>query len=161
MRAGKLGLVLLVCLWGTIGCIGNFSQLEYTYKTVEAVTGMAWMPEGVGPPWRTENPIVVSVGVAIIIAGKLAAAILCGFGGWRMFATLNAEQTAFEKAKAPAIIGCIIAFASLFGGFTVFGETAFLMFNDLGNVQAAQAAWRYGGAIMLIAIYLSLRERPD
>lgn len=161
MRAVKLSLVLLVCLWGIIGCIGNFSQLEYTYKTVESVTGMAWMPEGVGPPWRTENPIVISLGVAVIIGGKLAAAIFCGFGAWRMISTLSAEYTEFEKAKTPAIIGCVIAFASLFGGFTLFGETAFLMFNDPGNVQAAQAAWRYGGAIMLIAFYLSLRERSE
>lgn len=161
MRAIKLVLVLLVCLWGIIGALGNFSQLEYTYKAVESVTGMSWMPDDGGPPWRTENPIVVSAGVAVIICGKLAAAIFCGIGGRRMFATLNANHPEFEKAKVPAIMGCVIAFISLFGGFTLFGETAFLMFNDPGNVQAAQAAWRYGGAIMLIAIFLSLRERSD
>lgn len=122
---------------------------------------MSWMPEGSGPPWRTEDPIVVSIGVAVIIGGKLAAAIFCGLGGWRMIETFNTGHAEFEKAKAPAIMGCVLAFISLFGGFTLFGETAFLMFNDPGNVQAAQAAWRYGGAIMLIAIFLSLHERSD
>ena len=102
---------------GLIGAIGNLANLEFTYESVRAVTAMPFLEAGQGPRWRTGNPVVVWLGVAVIIGGKLAAAIFCGWGAFRMVHAARFEGAGFVEAKRWAVLGCGLAVASLFGGF--------------------------------------------
>lgn len=154
VRFIKILLVLLVALWGLIGAIGNLANLDFTYESVKAVTTMPFFEAGQGPPWRSGHPVVVWLGVAVIIGGKLAAAVFCGWGAFRMVRAVRDAGVGFGEAKRWAALGCGLAVASLFGGFTVFGETAFLMFRDPGTEHAAAAAFRYGGFIALIMLFV-------
>lgn len=154
----KVLLVLLVALWGLIGVIGNLANLDFTYESVKSVTTMPHFDSGEGPPWKTDNPIIVWLGVAVIVGGKLAAAVFCGWGVFLMLRTARAGGDAFRKARQWALLGCGLAVASLFGGFTVFGESAFLMFRDPGTEHAAAAAFRYGGFIALIMIFIGQED---
>ena len=49
----------------------------------------------------------------------------------------------------------------LFGGFTVVGETMYLMWVDPGGEHAAAGAWRYGGFIALIMIFIAQAEPEE
>lgn len=158
VRFIKILLVVLVALWGLIGAFGNLANLDFTYESVKSVTTMPHFEAGEGPPWKTGSPIVVWLGVAVIVGGKLAAALFCGWAAFLMLRTVRIEDAAFRKAKRWAILGCGMAVVSLFGGFTVFGETVFLMFRDPGAEHAAAAAFRYGGFIALIMIFVAQEE---
>jgi predicted small integral membrane protein len=158
IRNLKIFLVFLVALWGLIGAAGNLSHLGFTYDAVEGVTTMPWFPEGAGPPWRTGNPAVVWLGVALIVSGKLAALALCGWGTFALWRARGGDAETFRRAKRWAILGCGLAVAMLFGGFTVLGETMFLMFRDPEIVHAGEGAWRYGGFIALIMIFVAQED---
>ncbi|MEM7741851.1 MAG: DUF2165 family protein [Pseudomonadota bacterium] len=154
----KIMLVVGVALWGLIGTLGNLMSLDAAFNSVQQVTSMEWLGDGDGPPWRTTNAIVAGMGVALIILGKLIAGVMCAFGAFRMVQSVDREPGLFQQAKRLAIVGAGAAFFMLFIGFTVIGETVYLMFFEPYLVGAAEAAWRYGGFIGLIMIFLAQPE---
>lgn len=158
LRDVKILLVLLVALWGLIGAAGNFSHLDSAYEQVRGVTMMPTFPEDAAPPWRTENPAVVWLGVALIVAGKLAAFGFCGIGAAAMIGARKADAEAFHRAKQFALVGGGLAVAALFGGFTIIGETLYAMFREPGHLKAAEGAFRYAGFIALIMIFVAQRD---
>ena len=157
IRLVKIFLALSVGLWGLIGTIGNLSVLSEIYETVEQVTAMSGVPEGVGPPWRTENPIVVWGGVAAIVFGKLAA-LLGGVGGVVMLRHFKSGSQDFQNSKMWAIAGCAMAFALTFFSFTVMAESGFFMFYNSGVATAGELAFRLSGSFALIALFIAQPE---
>lgn len=158
IRYLKILLVALVALWGLIGFMGNLAKLDVAYEAVQSVTTMPAFEAGEGPPWATDNPVVIWLGVALIVAGKAAPLLFCGWGAIAMLQTVRADPARFREAKRWAVLGCGLALALLFGGFVVIGEMFFLMFMDPGSEQAAAAAFRYGGFIALIMIFVSQED---
>ncbi|MEO1041873.1 MAG: DUF2165 family protein [Pseudomonadota bacterium] len=154
----KIIFVVGIAVWGLIGTLGNLLSLDAAYKSVEQVTSMEWMADGVGPPWRTTSPVVIGMGVALIILGKLAAAVMCSIGAVTMIKSVGRDAASFQTSKRFAIVGAGAAVFMLFFGFTVIGETAYLMFFEPYLVGAADAAWRYGGFIGLIMLFLAQPE---
>ncbi len=159
VRLAKTLLIALVALWGVIGAAGNFSHLNTAYDAVRSVTLMPTFPAEAAPPWRTENAVVVWLGVALIVSGKLAAAILCGIGTYSMFKNRKADSAAFQHAKRYGLVGCALAVAMLFGGFSIIGETLYAMFRHPEHLKAAEGAFRYGGMIALIMIFVGQSDR--
>ena len=158
VRLAKILLIVLVALWGLIGAAGNLSHLHIAYAAVESVTLMPTFPVDAAPPWRTASPIVVWAGVALIVAGKLAALACCGIGAVMMIKRRGADSASFQNAKRYGLLGCGLAVAMLFGGFIVIGETLYAMFRHPEHAQAAAAAFRYGGFIALIMIFVGQRD---
>lgn len=158
IRWTKILLIALVSLWGVFGLLGNLLKLDAAYEMVRTTTSMPGFEPGTAPPWATENPIVVGLGVLLIVLGKLLPAVLCGWGTVRMARARNDEAGDWQRSKSLAITGCGLAVAGLFLGWTVIGEFVFMMFRDAGLVQAADAAFRYGGFIALIGIFVAQRE---
>lgn len=160
VRFVKVFLVLCVGLWGLLGTVGNLSNLSDVYNEVREVTMMSGVPEGVGPPWRTENPLVVWAGVIAIVLGKLAALIGGGYGGLQMLKHVNATPADFAKSKKWAVAGCGLAFALMFFSFTIIAETAFFMFYTPIYEGAAALAFRLAGSFALITLFVAQPE-PD
>lgn len=159
IRYVKIFLVLAVGFWGLVGVIGNLSHLSDVYGTVREVTSMSGVPEGVGPPWRTSNALVVWLGVATIILGKVAA-VMGGVGGVAMWRNVSASPSDFNRSKKWAIAGCGLAFGLLMFGFTIVAESTFFMFFN-ANVEGAGAlAFRFAGSFALVAIFVAQPE-PD
>ncbi|PWE18013.1 hypothetical protein DDZ18_05425 [Marinicauda salina] len=158
IRYLKILLILLVALWGLIGAFGNLAKPDVAYDAVAEVAAMEALPAGERPPWATQSPTVIWLGATLIVAGKIAAFVFCGGGAIAMLRAVNADSAGFQRAKRWALLGCGLAVASLFGGFTVIGETLFLMFLDEGTAQAGAAAFRYGGFIALIMIFTALED---
>lgn len=156
IRLIKALIALSVGLWGVIGLVGNLAGLSQTYEAVEAVTSMANVPEGVGPPWRTSSTLVVSLGAAVIVFGKLAA-VIAGFGAVSMLGSLGKTPEEFHRAKYWAVAGCGLAFALMFLGFTVMAESAFFMFYTPEG-GAGQLAFRFSASFALAALFISQRD---
>ena len=158
IRLVKIFLVLSVGLWGLIGAVGNLSGLPETYTAVEQVTTMSGVPDGVGPPWRTDNAAVVWLGVVVIVLGKLAA-LAGGVGGVHMLKHVKSSADEFAKSKTWAVAGCSMAFALMFFSFTVVAESAFFMFFS-PEAGAGALAFRFSGSFALIALFVAQPE-PD
>ena len=156
IRLVKILLALSVGLWGLIGLVGNLAGLSDTYEAVQHVTSMSGVPEDVGPPWRTSNAIIVSIGVVAIVLGKLAA-VLAGVGGIVMMKNRNESAEAFRQSKRWAVAGAGLAFAMMFLSFTVLAETAFFMFFG-PEAGAGELAFRYSASFALIALFLGQPE---
>jgi predicted small integral membrane protein len=121
---------------------------------------MAGVPEGVGPPWRTTNPLVVWAGVAVIVLGKLAALLGGLAGGALMLRQVRAPAAEFHRAKQWAVAGCAFAFGLMFFGFTVVAEAAFWMFFDPGQQGTGALAFRFAASLALVALFVAQPE-PD
>lgn len=157
LRYTKIFLVFAVGIWGLLGTVGNLSNLPGIYTDVREVVSMSGIPEGVGPPWRTTHPIVVSIGVIGIVLGKIAA-LVAGVGGVAMLKNAQASAKEFEGAKDLAVVGCGLALGLTYLGFTVAAESAFFMFYDERYVGAAEGAFRFSASMGLIAIFVAQRE---
>lgn len=159
IRLIKVFLVFSIGLWGLIGAAGNLAGLPETYDAVQQVTSMSSVPEGVGPPWRTTNSVVVVIGVIAIVLGKLAA-LLAGIGGVFMLKNVKAGSDVFNRSKHWAVAGTGMAFALMFFSFTVMAETAFFMFYGPEG-GAGALAFRYSASFALVALFVAQPEHDD
>ncbi|MDJ0918500.1 MAG: DUF2165 family protein [Woeseiaceae bacterium] len=162
-RTLKILFAAIVAFWGLVGALGNFASLGIAYEYVEMVTSMSGViPDGEpGPPWRTSSPIIVWAGVMLIVLGKLGAFAFCSTGVFRMVKSRAADARAFANAKKNAVFGCGLAVVMLFGGFTVVGETMYLMWADTNGEHAAAGAFRYGGFIALVMLFIAQAEPEE
>lgn len=77
----------------------------------------------------------------------------------RMWSSSGTDSAAYKTAKEIALTGCAIAIIMLFGGFIVIAESWFELWRSesmLGPVL--QSAFRYGGMITLIGIFVASND---
>lgn len=162
LRSVKTLLVATVALWGLVGAFHNVLDWEGTYGAVGAATSMVTI-EGGADSWQaTSNPVVIWLGALFIVLSKTAAGVMCGMGAVRMWRARRADAAVFSAAKDIALAGCGVAMILLFGGFVVIAESWFELWRSsvmLGPVL--ESAFRYGGMIMLIAIFVSTTDGSD
>jgi len=95
------------------------------------------------------------MGALMIMLSKVAAGIACSIGALKMWQARAGDAAGFDAAKKHALAGCGIAMIMLFGGFIVIGETWFEMWrSDVLRDLSLQSAFRYGGMITLIALFV-------
>jgi predicted small integral membrane protein len=159
LRIIKILLVLSVALWAALGALGNLLDWTGTTGAIGAVTSMATFAGG-PERWRaTASPVVVLAGAALILLFKVATAILCADGAWRMWLARKSDAASFGAAKAMALAGCAVAVLGLFLGWIVVGEQWFEYWrSDAMREAAGGSAFRYGGFIALIALMVGARE---
>jgi len=116
--------------------------------------------EGGAQAWQaTSNPLIMWLGAIFIAGSKIAAAGFCLLGAHRMFTERASDADTFAAAKEMALVGCGIAVFMLFAGFIVVAESWFEMWrSELLRVISLDSAFRYGGMIALIAIFVAQRE---
>ena len=159
LRIIKILLVASVALWGFVGAFGNITDWNGTLGAVGAATSMATF-EGGADSWRaTSSPIIIWLGALFIMLSKTAAGILCLLGAQQMLVARNAGAQDFAKAKEIAIAGCGVAVFMLFTGFIVIAESWFELWrSDVMRGPVLDSAFRYGGMICLIALFVSMRD---
>jgi len=159
LRIIKILLILSVAAWGIIGAFGNLSDWGGTMGGVSEVTSMGSF-EGGADHWRaTSNPVVIMAGALFILLAKMIAGILCLEGARRMWSARKEDATEFAKAKTFALTGCAVAVFMLFLGFSVIAEVWYELWqSDTMHDPVLASAYRYGGQIALIAIFVSMRD---
>jgi predicted small integral membrane protein len=159
LRTVKVFLVLTVALWALAGAFQNFANWGDTIGGVAVATSMTTF-EGGAESWQaTSNPIVIWVGAFFIVIAKIAAGVLCMIGAYKMWSARRGDSAAFSAAKELALVGCAIALLMLFGGFIVVAETWFEMWRSEALRSASlESAFRYGGMITMIALFVGMRD---
>jgi predicted small integral membrane protein len=159
LRKMKVFLIGTVALWGLVGVLQNLLDLQGTLGAVKAATSMTTF-EGGGDAWQaTSNSVVVWAGALFIMLSKLTAAGLCMLGGWNMWQARLADAQTFNAAKQMALVGCGVAVVMLFGGFIVIAESWFELWrSEAMRGPVLESAFRYGGMIGLIAIFVAQRD---
>ena len=159
LRMTKILFVVCVALWGLIGAAHNVVDWSGTMAAVGAAASMSTF-DGGAESWKaTANPLVIWVGALMIMLPKLVAGILCSIGSLKMWRARIGDAAGFEVAKNLALAGCGVAMIMLFGGFIVIGESWFEMWrSDVLRDLSLQSAFRYGGMITLIALFVGSRE---
>ena len=159
LRLSKILLALSVALWGLLGALGNLLAWDATTGAVGAVTSMSTFAGGAERWQATSNPALILAGALFIVAAKIAGGLLCLGGAWRMWSTRAADAASFARAKAWPLTGCAIIVFMLFTGFLTIGEGWFEMWrSDALREQSAEAAFRFGGMIALIALFIGMRD---
>ncbi len=156
LRMMKIALILGVALWGFVGAFGNIMDWGGTMGAVGAATSMATF-DGGNESWKaTSNPVLIWLGALFIMLSKTAAGILCALGAAKMWAARESDVAAFAQAKAIALAGCGVAVFMLFTGFIVIAESWYEMWrSDVMRGPVLESAFRYGGMIALIAIFVA------
>ncbi len=159
LRSIKILFVLSVAIWGLLGAFGNIVDWSGTTGAVAAVTSMSTF-EGGADNWRaTANPAIIIAGALFIMLSKTIAGLLCLAGAWRMWAARKSNADAFAKAKTFALTGCAVAIFMLFSGFIVIAEGWFELWrSDVMREPVLGSAFRYGGMIALIALFVGARD---
>ena len=159
LRIAKIVLIVFVGLWGLFGAMTNILGWQDTLGGVGTATSMASVTGGEDSWKATTSPIVIWVGAVFIVGSKLAAAVLCGLGAWRMWGARAADVATFQAAKHLALTGCAVAAVMLFGGFVVIAEGWFEFWRSstIGSAVLA-TAFRYGAMILLVGLFVSM---PD
>jgi predicted small integral membrane protein len=159
LRMTKVLMVVCVTLWCLLGAAEHILDWGGTMGAVGSAASMSTF-DGGAESWKaTSNPIVIWMGALMIMLSKLAAGILCSMGALKMWRARASESAVFSAAKSSALAGCAIAMIMLFGGFIVIGETWFEMWrSDVLRDLSLQSAFRYGGMITLIALFVASRD---
>lgn len=158
VRISKIALIFALALWGLVGAQGNLLNWGETLESVAMVVSMATI-EGRADVWQaTSNPALIWAGALFITLSKLAAGVMCAVGVWRMWLARNGEAAAFNSAKAFALAGAAVALFMLFTGFVVFAESWYEFWRSPLGDPVLSAAFRYGGLIALIMIYVAQRD---
>jgi predicted small integral membrane protein len=159
LRMTKILLIVCVASWSLLGAFGNVTDWEGTMGAVRAAASMSTFDGGT-ESWRaTSNPVVIWMGALMIMLSKVAAGIVCSIGALKMWQARAGDAAGFAAAKKHALAGCGIAMIMLFGGFIVIGETWFEMWrSDVLRDLSLQSAFRYGGMITLIALFVGTLE---
>ncbi len=159
LRTTKILLVLSVSLWGFVGAFHNVLDWGGTTAAVGATTSMATFDGGAESWQATTNSAVIWIGAIFITLSKLAAAVMCMVGAFRMVQLRGSDPVTFAAAKEFALAGCAVAVIMLFGGFIVIAESWFELWrSDVMRGPVLQSAFRYGGMITLIALFVGMKD---
>ena len=159
LRLTKIALILAVSAWGMVSAGLNLLTWEGTLSAVASATSMTTIESGADSWQATSNVIVVWLGALFIVSAKIATAGFCLTGGYRMWQARAADGASFNTAKQAALVGCGIAVFMLFSGFVVTAETFFEAWrSEVLRTIALESAFRYGGMIALIAIFVAQTE---
>lgn len=159
LRIVKILLIASIALWGLLGALENIVDWSGTTGAIAATVSMSTF-EGGAESWKaTSNGAVITIVTLLIIAGKITAGLFCTAGAWQMWTARTGPAAAFQSAKTLALTGCGVAIFLLFFGWIVAAETWFEMWrSDIFRDIGLQSAFRYGGMIGVIALFVGARE---
>lgn len=159
LKKVKSIMMLTVALWGFVGAMHNVIDWNGTLGAVDAATSMVTIDGGADDWQATSSPFVIWAGALFIMLSKVVTGALCTMGGVAMWRAKASDNDAYSLAKNIALAGCGVALIMLFAGFIVIAESWFELWRSesmLGPVL--QSAFRYGGMIGLIALFVASQD---
>ncbi|GEP03054.1 DUF2165 family protein [Methylobacterium oxalidis] len=154
IRASKSVLVLFAALFCLLVGYNNIVDYGSNYTFVQHVMSMDTTFPGNHLKERAiTSPFVHHVAYGLIIAGELAAGLLCLVGALNLFRHIWSEQYLFVRAKALAVAGITIGLSVWFFGFLTVAAEWFLMWQSQ-QWNAVQPAFRFVLCLAVILIYL-------
>ena len=153
VRLSIILMALFPTLWGLFSFMNNTSGFAGTAQY--AVAPLLSMSDTYGNPaqtWRAiTSPMAANIFLAIITAVETLAGLL---GLWSIFKLLKAFKDtpkAFEDAKSPLVLSCVLAILVWGVGFAVIAGDYFLAWQSKTTL-----ATQIGGLIYAIPCFLTL-----
>ena len=156
-RYSKVSFVWAIALYASLVAFNNLTDYDSNYRfVVHVLTMNTTFPDNLGL-WRAIDVSAVHhLLYWVIILAELAIAVLCWWGGVRLFRTRN-EVKCFNQAKGVAISGLTLGIVLWFTGFISIGGEWFLMWqSDVWDGR--QPAFRL---VVIFGIALLYLVRPD
>lgn len=158
LRVVKIALIASVAVYCILGAWANFADWQRTLSSVGGVLSMATVPGGAGRWQATANPVLVMAGAGFIALFKVIAGLLCVAGSRRMWSQRRADAEGFARSKSLATVGCGVAILGLYIAWVIVAEQVFDLWRSTVYAQSANTAFRYGGFIALIALFVNMRD---
>ena len=153
IRLAIILMALFPTLWGILAFMNNTSG--FTGTAQNAVAPMLSMSDTYGNPaqtWRAiTSPMAANIFLAIITVVETLAGLL---GLWSIFKLVKAfkgTSKAFDDAKSPLILSCVLAILVWGVGFAVIAGDYFLAWQSKTTL-----ATQIGGLIYAIPCFLTL-----
>lgn len=158
LRLSKILTVAAVALYASLVAFGNLTDYGSNLAFVQHVLAMDTVFPDTTISWRAiSHPMLQHLAYALIIAGELATALLCGFGALRLWRQRRASAVAFQRAKSPAIAGLTLGFLVWQVGFMSIGGEWFGMWMST-QWNGLEAAFRCFMLMLGVLVYVSLRD---
>jgi predicted small integral membrane protein len=152
-RSSKVLLIWAVAFFASLVMFNNLTDYASNYAFVSHVLKMdTTFPEN-RSMWRAINaPFLHHAFYWIIILSEAAIAVLCWFGGFRLFRSIH-DADRFNKAKGIAIAGLTLGLLLWFTGFITVGGEWFLMWQS-EHWNGQKAAFRLAVIFGIVLLYL-------
>jgi predicted small integral membrane protein len=157
-RLTKIAMCLVLGLFCLLVAFDNITDYATNYGFVQHVLSMdTTFPDNVLRYRSITDPLLWKIGYALIIAAETATGILFLVGTFQLWQARHSPGAIFNRAKAYAIAGALLAFLVWFFGFMVVAGEWFAMWESkLWNGQ--EAAFRFYMAVLAVLILLN---QPD
>lgn len=153
---------ILICLALAGFCLlvafDNIADPHSNYQFVQHVMSMdTTLPDNKLMYRAVTSPWAWKVTYALIIATQALSGILFLTSSLRMWQARNAAAADFNRAKAYAIAGALVAFLLWFFVFMVIGGEWFAMWQSK-DWNAQQAAFRFYVTVLAVLIFINQRD---
>lgn len=162
MRLSKVLLMATIALWLALVAFGNITDYGSNLVFVQHVLAMDSIFPDAGIHYRAiHSPLLQHTAYVLIIATETLAAMLCGFGTWRLWRARRAPQVLFHRAKRFAVAGLTLGLLLWLGGFMAIGGEWFGMWMST-QWNGLASAFRFVVVLLLALVYLGQRDdEPD
>ena len=158
MRWAKIVMVAGLALFALLVCLNNLTDYGSNFAFVRHVLSMdTTFPDNALRGRAVANATLHHVAYGAIILGEAVTGLLFAAATVMLLRNLRAPATAFHRAKRLAILGAACGFTVWFTGFMVIGGEWFAMWQS-PQWNGQQAAFRFYVTILLVLIFVSLRD---
>jgi predicted small integral membrane protein len=158
MRLAKILLMATIALWLALVAFGNITDYGSNWVFVQHVLAMDSIFPDAGIHYRAiHSPLLQHAAYGLIIATETLAAVLCGFGAWRLWRARRASAVLFQRAKRLAVIGLTLGLLLWLGGFMAIGGEWFGMWMST-QWNGLASAFRFVVVLLLALAYLGQRD---
>jgi predicted small integral membrane protein len=158
VRLSKIFLLASIALWLALVAFGNVTDYGSNWLFVQHVLAMDSIFPGAGIHYRAiHSPWLQHAAYALIIAVEALAAVLCGFGAWRMWRARSAGAAAFRRARRMAVAGLSVGVLLWLGGFMAIGGEWFGMWMS-SQWNGLASAFRFVVVLLLALGYLGQHD---
>lgn len=157
-RYTKIVMCLGLALFCLLVAFDNVTDYATNYLFVQHVLSMDTTFPGNALMYRSiTDPLLWRIGYALIIAAEGLTGLLFFAGALRMWQERQSSGADFNRAKAYAIAGALLAFLVWFFGFMVVAGEWFAMWQSQ-SWNGIESAFRFS---MIVLAVLILLNQPD
>lgn len=146
----------------TLVVVGNVFSYETNRAFVERVMSMDTTFNSPSVMWRAITvPWAHDAAYILIIAWEGFAGLCAWIGFFTMVRAARTDPGIYDRAKGPAILGCLAGFFLYFFGFVVIASEWFAMWQSK-TANAQDTAIGFAALNGLVLVFLLMREpRPN
>ncbi len=155
LRLIKATLVAVIGFHALIYALQNVANIEAAQASLSYVMSGA---DNTAYPdtlfFKSDNPTLAWIALAIVLAGEFATAFFGIKGGWDLFAARKGDAAAFTAAKRTAVYAAGFALLTWFGLFMTIGSAFFQMWQTQVGDGSLKGAFMFAMASVVTVLFV-------